>query len=149
MSIYKLLNETLSISQETRNALDTIDTKLKEHFFFEDAIIITKIASRLIEEVNLQYNSAQAAKIEVLGFDHLFTNLARIDPTCPVTFRSIGSNGWSGLAYYSKENESLGIMIAKKRRPNWKTPPNWDGSEKQLVEYNNHLHDLDRPDSKP
>lgn len=136
MSIYNLLREELSFDTLTKNEITSIDLKIQESFSYPNNFIIKKTASRIKEEIQTQHKSARASGIEVLGFKQLLKNTELLPPQTTVNLRSIDSNNWGGQVYYSEKKETLGVLIGKKRRPNWKTPPNWDGSELELIEYN-------------
>ena len=68
-------------------------------------------------------------------------NMASLDDSRTIFMKMVDSESWGGRLYFSRNKQLLGVFLGKKRNAKWQTPPNWDGSQKELEEYNRHLTD--------
>ncbi|MES2262208.1 MAG: hypothetical protein V4724_27120 [Pseudomonadota bacterium] len=92
----------------------------------------------------IQINTAHRANKKNFGFDELLNSLKKLDPNEKVVWVTILSTEWSGRCVLNhKKTKLIGCaFVESNKMPALRTPPNWDGSQEMLIEYNNNHPNL-------
>ncbi|WP_122679304.1 hypothetical protein [Pseudomonas viridiflava] len=136
MTTLDLLSKDSELTDSGLRLIKSIHELTGESFFYKNEYIIKKAGSMYLSEITVQKEIANTAKVPTLGFESTIISISQIDPQATVLMRFIESSTWDGRIFFDESRILLGVILGKKRN-NWKTPPNWDGSEQMLREYNN------------
>ncbi|PBP78775.1 hypothetical protein [Pseudomonas syringae] len=136
MTTLDLLNKDFELTDGGLRLAELLHESTGELFSYKNDYIIKKASSLYLNEITVQKEIADTAKAPTLGFESTMIALSQTDPQKTILMRFIESSTWDGRVFFDESKTLLGAILGKKRN-NWKTPPNWDGSEQMLREYNN------------
>ncbi|MBB2494210.1 hypothetical protein [Aquipseudomonas ullengensis] len=137
MDLLGVLSKSISLSDYLHQHIQIISEMTQEEFTYKNEYAITKTSSNYYNEICLQRKIAADSEVSVLGIEELSMAMANMSPDAPITMRFIDSPHWSGRIYFTTGQELIGVSIGRKINPDWKTPPDWDGSLKMTEDFNN------------
>lgn len=136
MNISEFIEKNFHLTESSLISLREDHSLINEAIEFKNDYIIKKTCAAFIDEIKIHHTIATSTCAETLGFDELISKLKLQAPEKEIFMRFISSTNWSGYVYFDELNNFLGLLIGSKKNIGWSTPPNWDGSEKMLEEYN-------------
>lgn len=136
MNISEFFDKSFHLTRDALMMLKKVDDLINEDFYFKNDCAVKKSCAAYIDEIKIHHNIVTSACAKILGFDELMPVLQRQAPSKEIVMRFISSVSWSGCVYFDELNNFLGYLIGRKKNIGWSTPPNWDGSEKMLEDYN-------------
>lgn len=136
MNLSEFIDKNFHASKSSLISLRGAEKKINEDVEFKNEYTVKKTCAAYIDEIEIHHNIATSTCAEISGFDELISTLKLIAPEKEIYMRFISSRSWSGYVYFDKSNNFLGYLIGRKKNIGWSTPPNWDGTEKMLKEYN-------------
>lgn len=139
MKLIQLLNADFFVPDQLSKELSQIESLVSEEFDYKNKYIASDTASNYKNIIGLQKESADKNSHQTLGFNSLMGNLSSLDESKAIFMRMIESDSWGGRLYFIGSQQLIGVFLGKKRQKQWKTPPNWDGSQRELEEYNKHI----------
>lgn len=91
----------------------------------------------------IQMNTTRNANKKTFGFDELIKSLKTFEPKERVVWITVLSTDWIGRCIVNHEKTKLigCAFVESPKRPALKTPPNWDGTQEMLIEYNKNKKD--------
>lgn len=140
MNITEFIEKNFHLTESSSISLGEDNNLINEDIEFKNDYIIKKTCAAYIDEIKIHHNIATSTHTEILGFNELISTLKLQAPEKEIFTRFISSTSWSGYVYFDELNNFLGFLIGRKKNIGWSTPPNWDGSEKMLEEYNTKKH---------
>ncbi|MBV1809867.1 hypothetical protein [Pseudomonas viridiflava] len=135
MDTLDFLKQNLHLSNDEIKSAGSLTNLTEEIFNFKNDYIIRKSSNTYKKELALIREIARTTSSETRGFEDLINALSGMVPDSVVSMRFIESTHWDGRVFYDEKNTCMGVAIGKKKQ-NWHTPPNWDGSEEMLRTYN-------------
>lgn len=139
MSLLELLENNASLPEEVLLDIQVIDRLICEDFCYKNEYVIDNTSAHYLREIHLQKEISASGNKVSLGFENLEKQLTHCQPEDLVSMRFIESSSWGGRAYFLEVGRLLGVFLGEIKNKNYKTPPNWDGSQETLNEYNKHL----------
>lgn len=136
MKICDFIEKNFQLTEGSLISIGKAKKIINEDVEFKDEYVVKKTCTAYIDEIKIHHNIATSTCAEILGFDELISTLNTQAPEKEIFMRFISSTSWSGRVYFDASNNFLGYLIGRKKNIGWSTPPNWDGSEKMLEEYN-------------
>ncbi|WP_122585245.1 hypothetical protein [Pseudomonas viridiflava] len=136
MTTLDLLNKDFALTDSGLRLVDSLHKSTGESFSYKNEYVIKKTSNLYLNEITVQREIADAAKVPTLGFESTMRALSQSEPQTTILMRFIESPTWDGRIFFDEDKNLFGAILGKKRN-NWKTPPNWDGSEQMLRDYNN------------
>ncbi|RON10699.1 hypothetical protein BK659_04080 [Pseudomonas brassicacearum] len=136
MNILDFLEQDFNLSGSGLETAKLIRRETDEDFVYKNEYIIKKTGDAYKKEITTQKEIADTAAMAIPGFEQLINALSEIQPETVISMRFIDSLNWDGRIYFDETKKILGMILGKKKNKNWKTPPNWDGSEEMLRQYN-------------
>ncbi|RMP64541.1 hypothetical protein [Pseudomonas syringae group genomosp. 3] len=136
MTTLDLFNTDFELTDNGLRLTESLHEATGELFSYKNDYIIKKASSLYLNEITVQKEIADTAKAPTLGFESTMIALSQTAPQTTILMRFVESPTWDGRVFFDESKTLLGAILGKKRN-NWQTPPNWDGSEQMLSEYNN------------
>lgn len=136
MKISEFIEKNFQLTEGSLLSIGKAKKIINEDIEFKNEYIVKKICIAYIDEIKIHHTIATSTCAEILGFDELISTLKLQAPEKEIFMRFISSTSWSGRVYFDESNNFLGYLIGRKKNIGWSTPPNWDGSEKMLEEFN-------------
>lgn len=142
MNISEFIEKNFHLTESSLISLGEDQNLINEDVEFKNDYITKKTCAAYIDEIKIHHNIATSTSTststctEILGFNELISTLKLQAPEKEIFTRFISSTSWSGYVYFDELNNFLGFLMGRKKNIGWSTPPNWDGSEKMLEEYN-------------
>jgi hypothetical protein len=136
MNILDLLKQNFHLAGGGIKSAQLLKKSTEENFIFKNDYIVKKTSDAYKKELTTQKEIANTTSSVMSGFEELINALSNIAPDAILSMRFIDSTSWDGRIFYDEKNTFIGAIIGKKKKKNWETPPNWDGSEEMLRTYN-------------
>ena len=135
MDALDFLQQNLHLLSGELKSARSLTNLTEEIFNFKNDYIIRKSSHTYKKELAIIKEIASTTSSETRGFEDLIKALSGMAPDSVASMRFIESTHWDGRVFYDEKNTCMGVAIGKKKQ-NWHTPPNWDGSEEMLRTYN-------------
>jgi len=136
MTLLKFIESNFTLAEHNKKNLEKSAIRIPENFTFKNEYIVKKTSKRYIEEISIQKELIENTGSMMHGYKEAKDSLQKLPPDNIVLMRFIQSRNWSGRVFYLENKKYLGVVLGKKRHPNWQTPPNWDGSLEMLENFN-------------
>lgn len=136
MKISEFFEKNFQLTEASLISIGKAKKIINEDIEFKNEYIVKKACTAYIDEIKIHHTIATSTCAEILGFDELISTLKLQTPEKEIFMRFISSISWSGRVYFDESNNFLGCLIGRKKNIGWSTPPNWDGSEEMLEEFN-------------
>ena len=97
----------------------------------------------ILGTTEIQMNTTRKANKKTFGFDELIKSLRSLEPKERLTWITVKSTDWIGRCIVNHDKTKLigCAFVESPKRPVLKTPPNWDGTQEMLDEYNKNRKD--------
>ena len=136
MNIFEFIDKNFHLAKNSLISLRKAESLINEDIEFKNEHTVKKTCAAYIDEIEIHHNIATSACAEISGFEELISTLKLQSLDKEIFMRFINSTNWSGYVYFDESNNFLGYLIGRKKNIGWSTPPNWDGTDKMLEEYN-------------
>ncbi|MBK5553349.1 MULTISPECIES: hypothetical protein [unclassified Pseudomonas] len=136
MNILDFLQQSFHLTDNGMKSAQLIEKLTEESFTYKNDYIIKKSSNAYKEELTIQKEIANSTSSAMPGLEELINALSCMAPDAIISMRFIDGPNWDGRIFYDEKNTLTGVIIGKKKNRDWKTPPNWDGSEEMLKTYN-------------
>jgi len=136
VNILDFLKRNFHLADNGMKSAQLIEKLTEESFTYKNDYIIKKSSNAYKEELTIQKEIANSTSSAMPGLEELISALSCMAPDAIISMRFIDGPNWDGRIFYDEKNTLTGVIIGKKKNRDWKTPPNWDGSEEMLKTYN-------------
>lgn len=136
MNLLSFLQKKFKLTENNVQLIRLIEKNASGNFFYKNEYIVKKARNAYLREVIIQKEIADTTSVPMPGGGELLDSLSKISSNEIVFMRFIDSEDWDGRIYFKEDNFFIGLIVGKKKNIGWKTPPNWDGSEEMLRQYN-------------
>jgi hypothetical protein len=137
MSLVDFIKNNYEISDSEQENLRKFEIETTNDFQYKNEYAIKKTPETYIQEITIQKGISEKSNRIMLGYKEAIKNLKELDTDEAVLMRFIENPCWDGRVFFSEKSNYLGLILGKKVNPEWKTPPNWDGSLEMLERFNN------------
>ncbi|VVP43369.1 hypothetical protein [Pseudomonas fluorescens] len=138
MKFLDLLKQNFKLSKAMEESMKSIFCNADETFSFKNSYVIKKTSNNYVDEVSIQKSIADTAGKTMPGYLNLLNELNKISPDTIISMRFIDSESWGGRVFFDENQVLIGVILGKKTKKDWKTPPDWDGSQEMIEKYNSH-----------
>ncbi|MGE8147390.1 hypothetical protein ACQKP7_19700 [Pseudomonas frederiksbergensis] len=132
MNVLDFLQQSFHLTDNGMKSAQLIEKLTEESFTYKNDYIIKKSINAYKEELTIQKEIANSTSSAMPGLEELINALSCMAPDAIISMRFIDGPNWDGRIFYDEKNTLTGVIIGKKKNRDWKTPPNWDGSEEML-----------------
>lgn len=133
-----LLANNVRINSDThlKSILDDPTCKISDDINEFDVLYV-------LGTTEIQMNTTRNGNKKTFGFDELKKSLKFFDPNEKVLWITVLSADWIGRCIVNRDKtELIGCaFVESPPKTRLKTPPNWDGTEEMLMEYNKNRED--------
>ncbi|WP_295462281.1 hypothetical protein [uncultured Pseudomonas sp.] len=136
MTLIQFIEENFLLTESNKKHLKKITTQIPDSFNFKNDYIVSKTSEIFFKEISIQKEISENSNNKMIGYEETAENLKMEDPKTPILMRFLDSKKWDGKVFYLEKKYYLGAILGKKKHPDWKTPPNWDGSLEMLEKFN-------------